>query len=415
MSPKRPMSLYGSAQGCALKSFRSLTSLNKVNQSEPCHLEEVKLAVKSQFGAEFRRFSIVVGAGIPTPSFQQFTDTIQDLHRLTDEQRSTTHITYVSADGSTLPISNDENLRKALETRDRVLRLIVQHKGESLEEQYGYGVKPEALTRKKRKLSISAPQDFRRVSSILDADVLPHELRRVRLCKFYNNKPLGFYIRDGFSERLTPWGISMLPGIFISRLLPNGLAASTNLLSVNDEIVEVNGIEVSGKTLDQVTDVMIANSANLILTVRPAAAAPYIGTPYLLPPPPPCSMAPYPPGYYSPYAFSPHRDFGPPPPLPPPSSGFYSPHMTQSMYVPSNLNCYSCENQPEVTRMPISQPFHGSSFSRESTWRISDKLAKMSLRTRDSPFDSERKKRPLTVHCSVQNAMPLPPYVYYGY
>lgn len=57
-----------------------------------------------------------------------------------------------------------QNLKKALETRGRVLRLIVQHKGETLEEQFGYGVSPEALTRKKRKISISAPQDFRRAS-----------------------------------------------------------------------------------------------------------------------------------------------------------------------------------------------------------------------------------------------------------
>jgi partitioning defective protein 6 len=38
---------------------------------------------------------------------------------------------------------------------------------------------------------------------------------------------------------------------------------------VGDEIIEVNGIEVSGKTLDQVTDMMVANSHNLIITVRP--------------------------------------------------------------------------------------------------------------------------------------------------
>ena len=36
------------------------------------------------------------------------------------------------------------------------------------------------------------------------------------------------------------------------RLVPGGLAESTGLLAVNDEVLEVNGIEVAGKSLDQV-------------------------------------------------------------------------------------------------------------------------------------------------------------------
>lgn len=32
----------------------------------------------------------------------------------------------------------------------------------------------------------------------------------------------------------------------------------------------MNGIETQGKTLDQVTDMMVANSVNLIITVKPA-------------------------------------------------------------------------------------------------------------------------------------------------
>lgn len=53
-------------------------------------------------------------------------------------------------------------------------------------------------------------------------------------------------------------------------MVPGGLAESTGLLAVNDEVLEVNGIEVAGKSLDQVTDMMVANSANLIITVKPA-------------------------------------------------------------------------------------------------------------------------------------------------
>lgn len=124
--------------------------------------------------------------------------------------------------------------------------------------------------KKKPPVIISLPRDFRPVSSIIDVDILPETHRRVRLYKHGQEKPLGFYIRDGSSVRVTPQGLEKVPGIFISRMVPGGLAESTGLLAVNDEVLEVNGIEVAGKSLDQVTDMMIANSHNLIITVKPA-------------------------------------------------------------------------------------------------------------------------------------------------
>ena len=127
---------------------------------------------------------------------------------------------------------------------------------------------------KKSSTVIGVPQDFRKVSAIVDADLLPDTVRRVKLLKHSSDRPLGFYIRDGTSMRVTPYGLEKVPGIFISRLVPGGLAEGTGLLAVNDEILEVNGIEVQGKTLDQVTDMMVANSQNLIITVKPAQAPP---------------------------------------------------------------------------------------------------------------------------------------------
>lgn len=117
---------------------------------------------------------------------------------------------------------------------------------------------------------ISLPQDFRQISSVIDVDLLPETHRRVRLHKHGSDRPLGFYIRDGVSVRVAPQGLERVPGIFISRLVRGGLAESTGLLAVSDEILEVNGIEVAGKTLDQVTDMMVANSHNLVVTVKPA-------------------------------------------------------------------------------------------------------------------------------------------------
>ena len=117
--------------------------------------------------------------------------------------------------------------------------------------------------------NIELQPDFRLVSSIIDVEILPVTYRRVKLHRYKESKALGFYIRDGVAIKYGPNGVENVPGVFISRLLAGGLAESTGLLSVGDEIIEVNGIEVSGKTLDQVTDMMVANSHNLIITVRP--------------------------------------------------------------------------------------------------------------------------------------------------
>lgn len=132
------------------------------------------------------------------------------------------------------------------------------------------GLRQAQQSKSKPALLIGLPQDFRQISSIIDVDILPETHLRVRLHKHGTHKPLGFYIRDGVSVRVTPQGVEKVPGVFISRLVKGGLAESTGLLGVNDEILEVNGIDVAGKSLDQVTDMMVANSHNLIVTVKPA-------------------------------------------------------------------------------------------------------------------------------------------------
>jgi len=58
-------------------------------------------------------------------------------------------------------------------------------------------------------------------------------------------------------------GLEKVPGVFISRLVPGGLAESTGLLAVSDEVLEVNGIDVTGKTLDQVSWLSYFNFINL--------------------------------------------------------------------------------------------------------------------------------------------------------
>lgn len=233
------------------------------------------IEIKSKFDAEFRRFSVDRSSH---QKFETFRDTVEKLHFLRDTPFT---ITYTDIHGDLLPINNDDNFTLALSTAKPVLRIFVQKKGENYAELNGYGTfqkKKKLLTKimssdttnyGRSRIPIGLPEDFRRVSAIIDVDIVPETHRRVKLMKNGSDKPLGFYIRDGTSVRVTPQGLEKVPGIFISRLVPGGLAESTGLLAVNDEVLEVNGIEVCGKTLDQVTDMMVANSSNLIITVKP--------------------------------------------------------------------------------------------------------------------------------------------------
>lgn len=237
-------------------------------------MRKLKRRLLFQFAAEFRRFSI---SKTEASKYETFKEVVEQVHRVADIPFT---ISYIDPrDNDLLPINNDDNLARALLAAKPLLRLVVQRKGESLEELNGYGTfKPKNIIssifattpgKAKTHLPISNPHDFRqvlsnllfsllsifffKVSAIIDVDILPETCRRVRLLKHGSDKPLGFYIRDGTSVRVTPSGLEKLPGIFISRLVPGGLAESTGLLAVNDEVLEVNGIEVAGKTLDQVS------------------------------------------------------------------------------------------------------------------------------------------------------------------
>ncbi|XP_062860659.1 partitioning defective 6 homolog alpha [Trichomycterus rosablanca] len=244
------------------------------NQRTPQKNTDNVVEVKSKFEAEYRRFALQRNGIV---SFEEFYRLLQTVHRIPGVD---VLLGYADVHGDLLPINNDDNFQKALSSANPLLRIIIQRR--DVEEPVVFGTNSlqrrkkglpglrAAQQKNKASLLISLPQDFRQISSIIDVDILPETHRRVRLHKHGTHKPLGFYIRDGVSVRVTQQGVEKVPGVFISRLVRGGLAESTGLLGVNDEILEVNGIDVAGKSLDQVTDMMVANSHNLIVTVKPA-------------------------------------------------------------------------------------------------------------------------------------------------
>ncbi|XP_023811290.1 partitioning defective 6 homolog alpha isoform X2 [Oryzias latipes] len=252
--------------------------MSRASQSRtPTRAAESVVEVKSKFDAEYRRFGLKrSGPG----NFQEFYRFLQNIHHI---RGMDVLLGYADIHGDLLPINNDENFYKAVSSANPLLRIVISKKEDdssvfatnSLQRRKKglalTGLNPGAThPRGKSGPLIGPPQNFRQISSIIDVDILPEAYRRVRLHKHGTNKPLGFYIRDGVSMRVTAQGVEKAPGVFISRVVRGGLAESTGLLAVNDEILEVNGIDVAGKSLDQVTAMMVANSHNLIVTVKPA-------------------------------------------------------------------------------------------------------------------------------------------------
>lgn len=253
------------------------------------------ISIKSKIGVEFRRYALKKE---DVQSFDSFYRRIESFHHLSAIPFV---IFYTDPEDFLLPINNDDNLAKAISSAKHLilhtrnsnnnqpsiirrpsLKLFLEKEGIFLDYYNGNftgkykkskGLSNLILQTNEHSLrpSIGRPADFRQVSSIIDVDIVPETCRRVRIVKHGSDRPLGFYIRDGTYKRLNAEGqLEMVTGIFISRLVPGGLAESTGLLAVNDEVLEVNGIQVTqGKTLDQVTDMMVANSSNLIITIRP--------------------------------------------------------------------------------------------------------------------------------------------------
>ena len=162
---------------------------------------------------------------IARPTFEEFRSLLEKLHQIEDIPFL---ISYTDPkDGDLLPINNDDNFSLALQNARPLLRVLLQRKGNSQTDVNGSHHKNRTLIsslltpRQKtshQALTISNPQDFRQVSAIIDVDIVPETCRRVKLLKHQNSdKPLGFYIRDGTSIRVTPQGLEKVPGIFISR------------------------------------------------------------------------------------------------------------------------------------------------------------------------------------------------------
>ena len=71
-----------------------------------------------------------------------------------------------------------------------------------------------------------------------------------------NSAPIGFYIREGFNVQVRSdrgsEALDKVPGVFVSRIVSGSLADTSGLISVGDELLDINNVPVAGKSLDEV-------------------------------------------------------------------------------------------------------------------------------------------------------------------
>ncbi|XP_045496606.1 protein lap4 isoform X6 [Colias croceus] len=78
---------------------------------------------------------------------------------------------------------------------------------------------------------------------------------------------LGFSIIGGTDHSCVPFGAKE-PGIFISHIVPGGVAARSGKLRMGDRLVKVNGTELTGSSHRDAVQLLLQPGATLTLTVR---------------------------------------------------------------------------------------------------------------------------------------------------
>ena len=78
---------------------------------------------------------------------------------------------------------------------------------------------------------------------------------------------MGLSIVGGSDHSCVPFGADD-PGVFISKVIPEGVASRTQRLRIGDRILKVNGRDVSKATHQDAVQALLEPTAELMLTVQ---------------------------------------------------------------------------------------------------------------------------------------------------
>ena len=126
---------------------------------------------------------------------------------------------------------------------------------------------PAKITENKLNGPINSSTPMRKNTTIEEAQVnldnFEYPIEEIRIIKV--NGAMGLSIVGGGNVACHPFGIDR-PGIFISKIVPDGAASRTNL-RVGDRILKVNGVDVTNMSHDETVEELKRNSLQVVLLV----------------------------------------------------------------------------------------------------------------------------------------------------
>ncbi|KAL7677173.1 hypothetical protein ACOME3_003416 [Neoechinorhynchus agilis] len=244
------------------------------NQNETyLHLRSRLVSVKSRFNNEYSRFAVDFNQFSDFEEFNRYVCGMNGIDMDTYESKNSSfHVFYSDIrNQSMLPVTNEHNFARMVNQyvdnhERRLLRIYVVNidLGST---SVGNAMPTSKYIRFRQNLPIRCLNDLRVVGSLINDNTLPTNCRKVHLHRDDPKMNLGFYIRKGQGLSKESLLSEVSEGIFVSKLLPGALAERCGLLSINDEIIEVNGILIDGMAVSEVADLLsqYKNDVNLII------------------------------------------------------------------------------------------------------------------------------------------------------
>ncbi|KII72517.1 Partitioning defective 6 gamma [Thelohanellus kitauei] len=230
---------------------------------------ETLYTLKSKFGHDLHRYAL---KGSQILTFSNFYLKVLKFHGLSDKRFESSIDTNMACfefwymDPITkemFKITNTENMQRALLVSREILKLFIYSEDD---------VRKPMLKKKtfRGRWNVSDPTDFRKISCLFKDDHLPETYIRVKIAKNDDEKKqFGLYVREEQIHNMDD-PANPIHVMIVDKITPNSIVEETGIISVGDEIIEVNDVPMRDLSVHQMVYLMNSCSDNLDIVIKSA-------------------------------------------------------------------------------------------------------------------------------------------------